>query len=817
MRLFAHFVSPGRLLTPVLLLLGLFLSLPAQAQWSHDPEVNTVVSHSVYDPYYYQSADDGQGGVFLVWVEYDGGNFSYRAQHVLRDGTFAWGPDGVVVFANEPTRERPRIVRDDMFGAYVAVLRSIGGYPLAYVQRLDMDGAKRWGADGIQVSQWAMAGISQRDVQIIRDRNFGLIIAYFEDGPTSCYIYVQRMDFNGNRVWGNIGYPTDSPNVKTGLTLAEGMNPGESLVGWEEDGGANGWDLHIQRLYDDGTNSWSGSSMDLSTSPDDQEDLHLACTGNGEVVSVWQDHNGSTPVVHYQLQQINGTRHWGSSGYELPGQYDTQISPRLARDTDGNVYIAYLDQTGTTAGRVALVFTSSFGDLSNSMTLVRNEYDVFNYLAIAADDPGSCYVAWNGGNFSDNFTLHHVDIQGRSLWPEDTGAFAITSLAYQNGREEMSLHAFQGEVIAAWNGHSSLTEYRAVRAQKIDHNGFMGDNDFAVTAAVDRPNDQGGEVTLTWDASPLDVPAFNAVANYSLWIKPMAKSTGLVARGLPAAASYSDKELGAYLDLPEAQVAGLKSAGWTFAGLVPAMNSASYSALCPTYGDSTAAGITYTAFQVVAHHQDNGIYWSTDGTFQGYSVDNLAPGAPLNLAGSADAGSVTLDWLASGQHDEDLAQYRVYRGVSSGFALDAGSLVGSTVETGFQDAAQAGTVYYRVTAVDAHGNEGQPSAEIMVTSSVSGVGDTPAVFAHLGNYPNPFNPMTRISFSLSHDGPVRVQVFDTAGRLVRTLIDGVMTRGAHQVQWNGTDAGGRAVPSGIYFSRIQDQGQTLTRRMTLVR
>lgn len=85
------------------------------------------------------------------------------------------------------------------------------------------------------------------------------------------------------------------------------------------------------------------------------------------------------------------------------------------------------------------------------------------------------------------------------------------------------------------------------------------------------------------------------------------------------------------------------------------------------------------------------------------------------------------------------------------------------------------------------------------------------------NHPNPFNPLTSISFELPQAMMVRLSVFDTQGRIVDILINGQMPVGPHEVVWNGRDAVGRNSPSGTYLYRLQVQGNTLTRKMTLLR
>lgn len=86
------------------------------------------------------------------------------------------------------------------------------------------------------------------------------------------------------------------------------------------------------------------------------------------------------------------------------------------------------------------------------------------------------------------------------------------------------------------------------------------------------------------------------------------------------------------------------------------------------------------------------------------------------------------------------------------------------------------------------------------------------------NYPNPFNPSTTIALTMDKAGPVRLEIYDVRGRLVRVAHDGPLTVGRHEVSWNGRDLEGRQVNSGIYLARASlNDGTTHTHRMMLVK
>jgi PKD repeat protein len=85
------------------------------------------------------------------------------------------------------------------------------------------------------------------------------------------------------------------------------------------------------------------------------------------------------------------------------------------------------------------------------------------------------------------------------------------------------------------------------------------------------------------------------------------------------------------------------------------------------------------------------------------------------------------------------------------------------------------------------------------------------------NRPNPFNPATVIPFALPAGGRVRLEVYDVAGRLVRRLVDDPLPAGFHAARWDGRDDRGLTVASGIYIYSLRAGGETLNRKMTLLR
>ena len=103
------------------------------------------------------------------------------------------------------------------------------------------------------------------------------------------------------------------------------------------------------------------------------------------------------------------------------------------------------------------------------------------------------------------------------------------------------------------------------------------------------------------------------------------------------------------------------------------------------------------------------------------------------------------------------------------------------------------------------------------TTGVDDELDTPVTYVLRGVSPNPFNPVTSVSYGSPTESRVRLAVYNVAGRHVRTLVDGEVGPGYHSVVWDGRDSRGVEVGSGVYFCRMEAEGFDDTTKMVLLK
>jgi len=131
-----------------------------------------------------------------------------------------------------------------------------------------------------------------------------------------------------------------------------------------------------------------------------------------------------------------------------------------------------------------------------------------------------------------------------------------------------------------------------------------------------------------------------------------------------------------------------------------------------------------------------------------------------------------------------------------------------------------GPYFWRVLAVDRSGLSTvcrQPHALRMATPVAETDGGVPERFDLAPNYPNPFNGGTKIRYAVPRSATVSITVYNSLGQRVQTLVSARHEAGRYETAWQGVDASGRAMASGIYLLRIEADGFSAVRRMLLLR
>ena len=214
------------------------------------------------------------------------------------------------------------------------------------------------------------------------------------------------------------------------------------------------------------------------------------------------------------------------------------------------------------------------------------------------------------------------------------------------------------------------------------------------------------------------------------------------------------------------------------------------------------------------------------GSYDGSDVseqltDSSLPVELSSFTATAGDGQVTLKW-ATESEIENLG-FNIYRSTkyNDQFSIINDELIpgagnsSSRHEYEYIDKGLTNgiTYWYKLEDVDYSGNtelHGPVSATPMKKAA-------PSKFCLYPNYPNPFNPITTISYDLPDDGFVELSVHNMRGEKVTMLLKNNQEAGSYRMNWDGTDQNGELVSSGIYFLRIVCGNYSKASKMVFIR
>ncbi len=288
----------------------------------------------------------------------------------------------------------------------------------------------------------------------------------------------------------------------------------------------------------------------------------------------------------------------------------------------------------------------------------------------------------------------------------------------------------------------------------------------------DVPDDQGGKLRVSWVKNAADGPmALVPVTSYEV------QRFGLAWEMIATLASAAADSYSTVFDTPDIMTIGQPA--------------------------------SYSRYRLVARTANPAVVFESvvDSAF---SIDNLAPPKPAAML----VDDLNYRYILWTDPDvSDLATACVYRGTESGFTPD----VPIGCPSDFYNEHDLGWYFYRAQFADIHGNLSEFSDELHGRWPTPVSNAVPTALRLYPCQPNPFNPRTTIKYDLPEIGPVRLSVFDVAGRLVRTLVDESVAQGRHEAVWDGRDSSGREVGSGSYLARLEFGGKVEAVRMGLLR
>jgi hypothetical protein len=292
---------------------------------------------------------DGSGGAIIGWRDERSGTFHVYAQRVSAEGVIQWTPNGVAITSERYGQYGPRIVPDGDGNFYMAWRDDRSGVGQVYCQKLDGNGNAQWTTNGIAVcptSYW------QDMPEAVIDRSGGVILVWVDERNSilNYFIYAQRLDGNGNKLWTASGVPiTLSSGIKWHLSCIEDESGG-AFVAWSS-GSSGGYENIFAQHLDSAGLLWPGGDVPVCVAGQDQVVPSIARDIDGNAIVAWMDKRDGRDDIYAQKVQSNGVPAWTANGAIVkigpPATGFEWSAPEIVTDAAGGAIITWQQGLGT--------------------------------------------------------------------------------------------------------------------------------------------------------------------------------------------------------------------------------------------------------------------------------------------------------------------------------------------------------------------------------------------------------------------------------------------------------------------------------------
>lgn len=227
----------------------------SEAQWAAG---GIPISQSTGQAYHLQHGliSDENGGTFIIWHHWDyfNGIGLLQAQHVRNDGTFLWGPQGVILRAEMSSRVYELQTATDSTGILAVWQDRRTPSPSIYAQKIDFSGNVLWSENGVPVST---APGWKRLPSIVSDGEGGAIIAWRDQrnqlpkpAPRVSDVYAQHLDDSGMPLWTVDGELIEVQEGRQDLVVLTSDGQGGGIVAWDANTSSEAvdWNIYAQRI-----------------------------------------------------------------------------------------------------------------------------------------------------------------------------------------------------------------------------------------------------------------------------------------------------------------------------------------------------------------------------------------------------------------------------------------------------------------------------------------------------------------------------------------------------------------------------------------
>ena len=380
-----------------------------------------------------------------------------------------WTDCGVIVVAQSNYQSQPVMIPDGMGGAIIAWedYRNGSNYDI-YAQRLDSNGNRLWGASGIALC--SITG-NQRYPRIASDGAGGAYVVWQDSRGADADVYVQRITSAGVIQFGTSGLVMCGATGNQLYPYIASDGEGGAVAVWWDLRNTGDDNIYAQRVDSVGNMIWAANGIGVCTAPNNQQSPRIASYPGGGTIITWQDARNFNYDIYSQRLDNAGNGLWGVNGAAVCVYSGTdEYTPELAVNLSGETLIAWEDNRAGTMDIYAQKQDSNgavqWGVSGTAICTASNN----QWRPIVIDDfSGGAIIVWGDYRNGTDYDIYvqKINSSGAIQWGVD-GMPVCTKTTSQNNHRAVTDGS--GGVIIVWDDSSSGSQ--AIYASKVDNTGL---------------------------------------------------------------------------------------------------------------------------------------------------------------------------------------------------------------------------------------------------------------------------------------------------------------------------------------------------------
>ncbi len=762
----------------ILLCIGLY------AQWSGDSSMNLMIDDETGEQAIPKVAVNQIGMTYISWFSSASGNYDVKLQRLDSTGYAIWNEGGIVVSAHEQmswlTDWDMKMDNDNHAILTFQDIRNNENNNV-YAYRVSPSGDFIWGGDGLELSNSTAFDVSPKIG--ITDQNNAIISWQADD-----VIRIQKISPTGELLFGDDGIVLEEAGITYSWPQIIPMSDDTFILKYFKDTGqpwAPTRHIYAQKFDENGNPLWTSETAITTAGGISAwtQVMPIVKDNNDGFYIAWHEDRDQDNLSEVYLQHIESDSNvfFQENGIEIClNTVQNHFYPKLTYFPEDDILIAAWsemdgnqNQRGISAQKINATGDLLWGD--NALTIVplsNNDVQITDIQK--SENDFAIFYSTNLGGVNINLHATGCDLDGNFVWNEPQ--LLVSDAVGEKLHKVVSPLQFNQWIYVWVDRRSGSSD---IYAQNITLNGTLGDP-LPVTLDYFTGEVAGDDIDIFWQTSfETDLVGFQVYRADSNDIYEAIDISGLIdANNLPGPTEY---EFIDFYDFVNGQtyyywLQVIALDGTTeFFGHIDIF----------FYDDSQPVILTY--FYAEVDESDINVLWQTQSE-QANSGWNLY---------RADNG----DFLESEKVNDELIEG-----------------AGTTTEptdyefTDLTDLIYGQIYYYWLESVDYGGSTILFGPTSIIFDGTEVTSENISAFNSLGNYPNPFNPSTTISFKISSrvlENPTRdfknakINIYNLKGQQVRELRITNYELRNNGVVWDGTDNKGKTMPSGVYFYQLQ--------------